>query len=152
MYLRVDDRLVHGQVVTAWVKQLKTKRIIVVDNEAAENKFVAKALKLAAPVGIDLRVVTVDRIAGALTKDTPYILVIAKYPVVAEKIVRSNPEVAWNVNIGNVGSAEGRETYADTVHLDEDNFAAVKAMRNLPNVDVYMQTVPGQPVNRFPNE
>jgi mannose/fructose/N-acetylgalactosamine-specific phosphotransferase system component IIB len=152
MYLRVDDRLVHGQVVTAWVKQLKTKRIIVVDDGPAANKFVGKALKLAAPSGVDLRLVTVERIAGALTKDTPYILVIAKYPVVAEKIVRSNPEVAWNVNIGNVGSVEGRQTYADTVHLDEENYTAVKAMAALPNVDIYMQTVPGQPINRFPTE
>ena len=49
MFLRVDDRLVHGQVVTAWLKQLKAKVIIAVDDTAATNIIITKALKMATP-------------------------------------------------------------------------------------------------------
>ena len=46
---RIDDRLIHGQVVTAWAKITKANRIIVVDDEVAMDEFMVKILKMAAP-------------------------------------------------------------------------------------------------------
>lgn len=149
MYLRVDDRLVHGQVVTAWVKELKVKKILVVDDTAAGNRIIGKALKMAAPRGIELKVVSVDEGKGLVPALGEKSMVIAKYPVTAAEVVKANADLPWEVCVGNVGSAPGRTTYADTVHLDEENYAAVQAMLAQPNVDVFMQTVPSQPVNRF---
>lgn len=39
LYARVDDRLIHGQVMTAWMKLLPAKEIIVIDNKVAKDEF-----------------------------------------------------------------------------------------------------------------
>lgn len=149
MYLRVDDRLVHGQVVTAWLKQLHVKRVLVVDDAAASNKIIAKALKMATPKGVALKVTSLEEGRQIASRIGDSALVIVKAPTTARDLVVANPGLGWAVNVGNVGSADGRATYADTVHLDEENHAAVQELLGMDGVDVFMQTVPGQPVNRF---
>ena len=37
--VRVDDRLIHGQVVTQWVKVFKAQKIVVIDNNVAKDKM-----------------------------------------------------------------------------------------------------------------
>ena len=37
--VRVDDRLIHGQVVTLWLKALGAKRIVIVDDKTARDDF-----------------------------------------------------------------------------------------------------------------
>jgi len=150
MFLRVDDRLVHGQVVTAWLKQLKAKVIIAVDDTAATNTIISKALKMATPKNVELVIVTAKEGAKVLSNYSEGdVMVITKAPVIARLLIEENPDYKWTVNIGNVGMAPGRKKYAQTVHLDEANYAAVSALKALDNVEIYMQTVPGQAVNRF---
>lgn len=150
MFLRVDDRLVHGQVVTAWLKQLKAKVIIAVDDTAASNTIIAKALKMATPKNVTLVVVTVEDGMKVLSNyNENDVMVITKAPVNARKLIDANPEYKWTLNVGNVGMAPGRKKFAQTVHLDEENYAAICAMKDNPNVEIFMQTVPGQAVNRF---
>ena len=150
MFLRVDDRLVHGQVVTAWLKQLKAKVIIAVDNTAASNTIISKALKMATPKGVELVIVSVEEGPKVLTNYAESdVMVITKTLVTAKAMIEANPDYQWTVNVGNVGMAPGRKKYAQTVHLDDENYAAVTALKSMNNVEIYMQTVPGQAVNKF---
>lgn len=150
MFLRVDDRLVHGQVVTAWLKQLKAKVIIAVDNTAASNTIISKALKMATPKGVELVIVSVEEGPKVLTNYAESdVMVITKTLVTAKAMIEMNPGYQWTVNVGNVGMAPGRKKYAQTVHLDDENYAAVTALKSMNNVEIYMQTVPGQAVNKF---
>lgn len=150
MFIRVDDRLVHGQVVTAWLKQLKAKVIIAVDDTAAANVIISKALKMATPKNVELIIVTANEgksiLADYAKKD---VMVITKSLVTAKVLIEENPDYQWIVNVGNIGMAPGRKKYAQTVHMDNENYAAVTALKELDHVDIYMQTVPGQPVNKF---
>jgi mannose/fructose/N-acetylgalactosamine-specific phosphotransferase system component IIB len=59
---RVDDRLIHGQVVIAWGRQLRPKRIWVVDDASAANDWEKDLLGSAAP-GIEVRVVSIAEMA-----------------------------------------------------------------------------------------
>jgi len=150
MFLRVDDRLVHGQVVTAWLKQLKAKVIIAVDDTAANNAIVTKALKMATPKNVELVIVTAGEGVKILNNyNESDVMIITKAPVTAKALIEANLAYRWTVNVGNVGMAPGRKKYAQTVHLDDDNAAAVTALKALDNVEIYMQTVPGQAVNKF---
>lgn len=47
--LRLDDRLIHGQIATKWSRVLSTDRIIVINDKAANNEIVKKSLLMAAP-------------------------------------------------------------------------------------------------------
>lgn len=52
---RVDDRLIHGQVMTAWMKLLPAKEIIVIDNKVAKDEFMITVLEMAAPTGVKVK-------------------------------------------------------------------------------------------------
>ena len=46
--VRVDDRLIHGQVVTQWVKVFKAQKIVVIDNNVAKDKMQKNVLNVCA--------------------------------------------------------------------------------------------------------
>ena len=58
--LRVDDRLVHGQVTLMWGKELSTKGILVANDAAAQNETQSSTLKMACPSGQKLLIRTID--------------------------------------------------------------------------------------------
>ena len=58
--IRIDDRLIHGQVAMVWSKELNTPRIIVANNDAAANETVKMTLKMATPTGIKTIVKDLD--------------------------------------------------------------------------------------------
>lgn len=58
--IRIDDRLIHGQVALVWSKELNTPGIIVANDNAATNETVKMTLKMACPPGIKLLVRKVE--------------------------------------------------------------------------------------------
>ena len=66
--VRLDYRLLHGQVVFSWVTKVGAERIIVVDNDAAGDEVKKSALRLAKPSGVRLNVFTVERALAKMAK------------------------------------------------------------------------------------
>ena len=58
LLVRIDDRLIHGQVMTAWMKTLPAKQIIVIDDKVAKDDFMLFVLQNAAPSGIKVIALT----------------------------------------------------------------------------------------------
>ena len=50
--VRVDDRLIHGQVVTQWVNVFKAQHIVVIDNNVAKDKMQKSVLKFPGKRGV----------------------------------------------------------------------------------------------------
>ena len=67
--VRVDDRLIHGQVVTQWVNVFKAQHIVVIDNNVAKDKMQKSVLKFAAPPDIKVSIFSVDKAVEALGKN-----------------------------------------------------------------------------------
>lgn len=63
---RIDYRLIHGQVVTKWMKAYPAKRIVIVDSELAQDDFMADIYMMAAPAGTKVDVVETERAASFL--------------------------------------------------------------------------------------
>lgn len=59
--VRIDDRLIHGQVATVWAKVTKVNRILVVSDEVAKDTLRKTLLKQAAPPGVAVNVITIDK-------------------------------------------------------------------------------------------
>ncbi|MBC1489835.1 PTS sugar transporter subunit IIB [Listeria sp. FSL L7-1485] len=150
MFIRVDDRLVHGQVVTAWIKQLNAKKIFVVDDLAASNPIISKALIMATPKHVELVIKNVEDAKTSIAElNEAETMIITKAPVNVNALVDADEKFDWTINVGNIGMAKGREKYAQTVHLDEENLAAINSLKTKSNVEIFMQTVPGQSINKF---
>ena len=66
---RIDDRLIHGQVATAWSKVTNANRIIVVDDEVANDSFMEMVLKSATPSSLSVDVLTVNDALKVINSD-----------------------------------------------------------------------------------
>lgn len=62
--VRVDGRLVHGQVANLWTTKLNISRIMVVDNDIVNNDIEKSGLKLATPAGVKLSVLPVEKVVN----------------------------------------------------------------------------------------
>ena len=67
--VRVDNRLIHGQVATGWISKSGASKIVVIDDRSATNELMRDVLELATPPGIHLDVYTVAQAAEEWKKD-----------------------------------------------------------------------------------
>jgi len=65
-FVRIDDRLIHGQVVVKWLRYLGCKEILIVDDALCHDDFMQNVLRLAAPPGVRVRVAAVHEAARLL--------------------------------------------------------------------------------------
>ncbi len=103
--IRLDERLIHGQVAIRWSKYLGVDRIVVVDDETAKNDLVKKSLMMAAPSDIKVAIVGMDDGIQMLSDpraDALSILVLVKTPQNILALINSVKGIKA-VNIGNYG-------------------------------------------------
>ena len=138
---RIDDRLIHGQVLVAWGARLSPARIWVVDDGVAASSWERELFRDAAP-GIEVRVATVAEAAEAhaaeaVAAGSAFLLV--RDLATARRLVEAGARVQdWNV--GGLHYAPGKEKVNDYVYLDEadreDARALLKAGAGLVVQDV----------------
>ena len=107
--LRVDDRLIHGQVDMTWTKQLSVQGIVVANDEAANDNTQKMALKMAVPGGIKSLIKPVDeaiRILNNPKASKMRILVLTRTVKDALKVRQSVGEIGF-LNVGNTGRVDG---------------------------------------------
>ncbi len=68
--IRVDERLIHGQVMASWSKRLQLKRIVVVDDQIAKDDFMKTVLTMSAPSGMKIDILSVKDAAQTIKSDS----------------------------------------------------------------------------------
>lgn len=138
---RVDDRLIHGQVMTAWMKVLCAKQIIIIDDAVSCDDFMIKVLELAAPKGVKVRVHgvrdAIELIKGGL--DVPSIL-LTKTPVTYKRLVDEGVQLEA-INLGGMGINQERRPLYKNLAASEVERAAIKEMLD-GGIDVKIQVIP----------
>jgi len=144
---RVDDRLIHGEVVSVWTPNLSANRIMIADDGVAADKFNSRVLKALAPAGVKVNVCSVETAAEKLKEDEikgERIMVLAKTPLTFKKLVDLGVEIK-EVNLGGMGLRDERTPFIKNVSASPEEIEAIKDMR-LKHVRVYYQLVPEQQV------
>ena len=97
---RVDDRLIHGEVVSVWTPSLNVNRIIVVDDEVAADKFNKRVIKALAPNGVKVNVYATEKGAEVLKKDPKEpgerVMVLTKTPITYDRMTDLGLELTDN--------------------------------------------------------
>lgn len=106
---RIDDRLIHGQVMTAWVQQSRGNEIEIVDDEVANDEFLKMVTTSTAPESINVRVDTVQDAIKYLTigDDGKRIIILAKTPQVIDQLIKGGVQID-HLNVGGMGNKKGR--------------------------------------------
>ena len=128
--VRVDDRLIHGQVVAIWLKALNAKRIVIVDDKTARDEFLREILMLAAPAGVPVEVHDVaagtERVRELVTDPEP-VFVIVRSPLTALRIREAGVDFPL-LNVGGIGAGPGRKPLYRNISASPEE---VQAMRRL---------------------
>ncbi|MGF1995672.1 PTS system mannose/fructose/N-acetylgalactosamine-transporter subunit IIB [Enterococcus casseliflavus] len=130
---RIDDRLVHGQVAVKWSKQLSVSRIIVVSDSIAKNEIQVSALKMAAPAGVKVAVLGIQKAAQIVndprSKDIK-ILVVTNDPKNVKELLPLLDQKELFLNMANYGRIGGslsdKEKITETVYLSDEDKAVVE--------------------------
>lgn len=146
--VRIDDRLIHGQVAVMWSKQLGISRIVVASDKIASNEIQVNALKMAAPAGIKAFVLPVQKAADLLNDPRATnmkILVISNNPKdIYEVLQKINEKPILNLaNYGRIGgSLSDKEKITETVYLSEEDKEVFNKIFNM-GYDFEYQPLPG---------
>jgi len=120
--IRVDNRLVHGQVLEAWLPALDAHGVLVADDEAAGNVLARSAMALAIPPKVQFQVLKVSAAADLLRPGgtgVPGVRTLVLVRDVRDAIeLRERGVSIPRLNLGNVHFANGRRQVAPSVYLD----------------------------------
>lgn len=127
--IRVDNRLVHGQVLEAWLPALDAHGILVADDEAASNVLARSAMALAIPPKASFQVERVSAAADLLRpggRGAPGVRTLLLVRDVRDAVALRELGVPIpRLNVGNVHFANGRRQVAPTVYLDAGEMKAL---------------------------
>jgi mannose/fructose/N-acetylgalactosamine-specific phosphotransferase system component IIB len=141
--LRVDSRLVHGQVIEAWVPFTGASSIVVVDNHTASDVLLREVMKMAVPPGIALHFATESEFIKRMRSgrlENEKVLVLCRDLAVAMEIVVNVPGVR-KVNLGNLKAGPGKKRISPTVFLNEVEADLIKQIEDL-GIEVEVKAVP----------
>lgn len=146
---RIDDRLIHGQVVLGWARPLNVQRIVVVDDELAASEWEQELYRMAVPPEMEVRFVSVDEAArtqAKLAAERTRAIVLAgdvgtmRRFVDRVRAIGGSPGVPA-VNVGGVHHRAGRMQRMRYVFLTPDEEEALRALA-AAGVQVTAQDVP----------
>ena len=144
---RVDDRLIHGEVVTAWIPTYKATRILIIDDDVAKDEFNVRVVKALAPAGTKVFVYTVEKASEKLMVpgvEGERLLLLAKTPTTFNRLIQNGVPLK-EVNLGGAGIRGERKPFINNVALDSAEVTACEEMRK-SGCRVYYQLVPEQGV------
>jgi mannose/fructose/sorbose-specific phosphotransferase system IIB component len=127
---RIDDRLIHGQVVTVWVKETKCERIIVCSDDVANDAIRKTLLTQVAPPGIIANVVDVEKAIRAYNNpkyEKTKVMLLFTNPTDVLRMVEGGVAIK-SVNIGGMSFKEGKKQITNAVSVDEKDKEAFKKL------------------------
>lgn len=128
--LRVDDRLLHGQVAFAWTKNLKVNLIVVANDTIAHDEFTKMTLGLAKPQNVNLTIVEVDKAVNILTseKGKKYSSLVIVNNVKDAHRIMSEVDELNSLNLGGLREREGSKRYTNAITLTEEDVNLAKSL------------------------
>jgi len=129
---RIDDRLIHGQVVIGWAGYLNTKKIILCDDEVFQNEWEIDLYLSIVPDHIETLIFnkqkTAEHLKGAKA-DLSRTIVLVNSPDVLEALLDLGVNPA-KVNLGGLHFQDGREKYLPYLYLAAEEIETLKRITN----------------------
>ena len=140
---RIDDRLIHGQVVLGWAKQLQSERILLCDDDVSQSEWEKELYTTCVPENLQAQVYGINETASILSakiqsKDKTIVLV--KEPKVVMDIVNKG-YVPSSVNLGGLHFSDQRKKYLSYVYLNEEEIKQLHWLLD-KGISIFCQDVP----------
>lgn len=142
---RVDNRLIHGQVVTNWLRSCKANICIVANDRVAKDPVEQRLLSMAVADMMPIRFFDVETAAGKIAGADPRrnIAIVVENPIDALKLIEFGAPIE-SINIGNMHMADGKEKLCMTVYAGPEERAAIASLLDR-GIEVEYRLLPSDP-------
>jgi PTS system mannose-specific IIB component/fructoselysine and glucoselysine-specific PTS system IIB component len=129
---RVDERLIHGQVIVGWAERLHVQRIVVVDDPLRESDWEQELYRLGVPSAMQAEFVSVDEARAAYPGwkecGERLVLLVRDIPTL-ERLAAGGLLNGQEVNLGGIHSGPSRTRVLPYLFLDEGERAALRRIQ-----------------------
>ena len=130
---RIDSRLLHGQVATAWTPAVKPDRIIVVSDNVAKDELRKKLIEQAAPSGVKAHIIPIDKLIQ-ISKDPRFgdtkALLLFENPQDALRAIEAGVPID-ELNVGSMAHSTGKTMVNKVLSMDKDDVETYKKLKDL---------------------
>lgn len=141
--VRLDFRLIHGQVIAKWFGQIMGNEIVIIDDDLSQDSFMASIYEMSAPVDSKVHVYSVEDAVKKVEDGTfasGKVLVLFKNVDQVSKAVEKGFKID-ELQIGGLGSAPGRINVYGPITLDDHDASLLKKIAD-QGTNIYLQQVP----------
>lgn len=150
VHVRMDNRLIHGQILVSWNAKFSIDRIIVTNDKVAADPLQVTLLEAVAPIGAKVSVLSVkDAVAycNSPEAEVEKIFIIAKWPEDGVGLVEGGLDLPV-INLGNQAFSRGSKKLSRTVYLKEEGVKALKRAHN-KGVRITCRMMPANPETEY---
>ncbi|MBN1265185.1 MAG: PTS sugar transporter subunit IIB [Anaerolineales bacterium] len=150
VHVRMDNRLIHGQILVSWNSDLNINHIIVTNDSVAADPLQVTLLKAVAPLGKKVSVLTIaDTVAYCTSPESEEerIFIIAKWPEDGVGLIDAGLELP-QINLGNQAFSRGSKKLSNTVFLKEEGVKALKRAHE-KGIRITCRMMPSSPDKEF---
>jgi mannose/fructose/N-acetylgalactosamine-specific phosphotransferase system component IIB len=134
IHVRMDNRLIHGQILVSWNSEFRIEHIIVTNDKVAADPLQVTLLKAVAPIGARVSVLSIKDCVAYCTSDPQAekenIFILAKYPEDGLALVEGGLQMP-QLNLGNQAFVRGSQKVSNTVFLTESGVKALKKLHEM---------------------
>ncbi|MCX7905255.1 MAG: PTS sugar transporter subunit IIB [Elusimicrobiales bacterium] len=138
---RVDDRLIHGQVVENWLETFSINFIVVINDSVASDELRQNIMRFAVPENVCVLFVRVDEVSKIhFDKEKNYLFLFENLKDV-ERAVENGLKID-KLNLGGIHFMSGRNyTLGKVIFLSDDECNLLKKLLSM-GIDIYRQSIP----------
>jgi mannose/fructose/N-acetylgalactosamine-specific phosphotransferase system component IIB len=147
-FFRIDDRLIHGQIATTWIRHIAPTAVVLADDKTVGSPLLISLQKMSAPKDFPLHILTVsdaiEQLNGPLARERVFLLV---------GNVASAHQIALNcgpkeLNLGNLGYKEGYENLVKRLFVSQEDKRMLKEIADA-GIRIYAQMLPNEGITEI---
>lgn len=130
IHIRIDDRLIHGQVAMFWTNELSATRIMVINDEVANNNMQKSLLRMAAPANVATSIITKDKAVENISNnkyDGQRVFIVVKSPVDILYLVNHGLDIK-SLNVGNMSGRDHTTSIRQNINVTDEEMHAFKEL------------------------
>lgn len=149
--VRIDDRLIHGQIATTWINDYNIEQVLIVDDNVVQDKMQQSVISMTAPANVKVKVFGVDSFIGIYKKNPikRRTMIVLTNSIDAYRLLAGGVQIDY-LNVGGMRFLDGRTKIARAVSVTPEEREAFKKTIEM-GIDVRIQMIPRDEIVEMKN-
>ncbi|MDD2469669.1 MAG: PTS galactosamine transporter subunit IIB [Bacilli bacterium] len=147
---RIDNRLIHGQIIGQWATTIGANLILVADDLVVNNDLERDLMQIAAEaMGFQVRFFTVAKTIEIIHKASPNqkIFIVCRTPKEVARLIKGGVPIK-KVNIGNMHVSQGKRSIGTKVYVDDEDMKDLNYIKSKVT-EIFVQDTPSNARENF---